>query len=109
INNEATKFSELTDKKPLNNSSYTPNRELSIKFGKDTKVIEIEGVNLYKNTSHNTPKRILSHKQVSAILSEIPIISICIFIIIIILYKKKILNITKTFEIIKKSIKNRDQ
>ena len=109
INNEATKFSELTDKKPLNNSSYTPNRELSIKFGKDTKVIEIEGVNLYKNTSHNTPKRILSHKPVSAILLEIPIISICIFIIIIILYKKKILNITKTFEIIKKSIKNRDQ
>src|SRR6185437_1964066 len=25
INNEATKFSELTDKKPLNNSSFTPN------------------------------------------------------------------------------------
>ncbi|HXT84269.1 MAG TPA: hypothetical protein VN704_08055, partial [Verrucomicrobiae bacterium] len=108
-NNEATKFSELTDKKPLNNSSFTPNRELSIKFGRDTKVIEIEGVNLYNNTSHNTPKKILSHNPVSAILLEIPIISICIFIIIITLYKKKILNITKTFEIIKKSIKNRDQ
>ncbi len=108
INNEAAKFSEITDKKFANNSTKIHNRELSIKFGKDTKVIEIEGSNLYKNTNHNSPKKIPPSKAVPAILLEIPIISICIFIIIIILYKKKIWDITKTFEIIKKSIKNRE-
>ncbi len=107
INNKVAKISEWTNKK-LNNSTYTPNRELSINFGKDAKVIEIEGSNLYKNTNHTMPKKIPSSKPFSAFLLEIPIISIGIIIIIIILHKKKLWNIAKTFEIIKKSLKNRE-
>jgi phage antirepressor YoqD-like protein len=113
IDDKPSKFLEITHKNEsdkkltldnlamnsfLNNTS---NRELSIKFGKDAKVIEILGTDLSNNQNHNQPQGNWFITILSILFISLSILSI----IIICLYKRGRFGLLGIFKIIRKKQK----
>ena len=113
IDDKPSKFLEITPKNEsdkkltldnlamnsfLNNTS---NRELSIKFGKDAKVIEILGTDLSNNQNHNQPQGNWFITILSIFFISLSILSI----IIIGFYKRGRFSLLEVFKIIRKKQK----
>jgi hypothetical protein len=115
INDKPSKFLEITQKNEsdkkltLDNRTInsflnnTHNRELSIKFGKDAKVIEISGTDLSKNQNHTQPQDNWFSITISIFFISLSILSI----IIIFFYKRGRRGFLEIFKTIIKKNKSR--
>jgi hypothetical protein len=94
VDDKPSKFSEITPTNDSNSSAYNktinssfndiPNRELSIGFGKDTKVIKISGADL-----STTQKQTQKQTGWFSIIIPIGSLSLAILLVIIIFFYKK--------------------
>jgi hypothetical protein len=115
INDKPSKFLEITQKNEsdkkltLDNRTInsflnnTHNRELSIKFGKDAKVIEISGTDLSKNQNHTQSQDNWFSITISIFFISLSILSI----IIIFFYKRGRRGFLEIFKTIIKKNKSR--